>query len=49
MNPLLMNDLFYCIVDYLTFEQIVKYELVSKHHLKMIRQHGWCHSLKNWQ
>ena len=46
MNPLVYEDLFFTICDHLTLKQIVKYELISKHHLKMIRQHRWDHCLK---
>src|SRR4030067_462909 len=46
MNPLVYEDLFFCVCDCLTFEQILKYELVSKYHLKIIRQHPWHHPLK---
>ena len=46
MNPLLLDDLFFKICDYLTLKQIVEYELISKQHHKMIRQHTWFHYLK---
>ena len=46
MNPLLFEDLFFTICDHLTLKQIVTYELISKHHLKMIRQHHWHHPLQ---
>ncbi len=46
MNPLLYEDLFFTICDYLNLKQIVTYELISKHHYKMIRQHVWNHPLK---
>ena len=46
MNPLLYEDLFFTICDYLDFKEIIQYELISKHHHKMIRQHAWNHYLK---
>src|SRR3990170_1133554 len=46
MNVLMIHDLFFSICDYLTLKEIVQYELISKHHLKMIRQHHWYHPLK---
>ena len=46
MNPLLYEDLFFTICDYFTFKEIVQYEILSKHHHKMIRQHHWYHPLK---
>ena len=46
MNPLLLEDLFFTICDYFTLKEIVKYEILSKNHLKMIRQHVWFHCLK---
>ena len=45
MNPLVLQDLFFTICDYLKFKQIVTYELISRNHLKMIRQHAWYHYL----
>src|SRR4030067_1413864 len=46
MNPLTIEDLFFSICDYLTLKQILKYELISKYHLNIIRYHSWYHPLK---
>src|SRR5579863_6250172 len=42
MNPLFIADLFVLVCEQLeTMKEIVRLELLSSHHQKIIRNHGW--------
>ena len=46
MNPLLYDDLFISICQFLSMKNIIKLELISKFHHKLIRNTPWYQEIK---
>jgi len=46
MNPLIFDDLFISICQFLTIKNIIGFELISKFHTKLIRNTTWFQEIK---